>query len=428
MTGPMQRRFSASVLGCALLLLIGCGNDSNSANNNGNTGTGTTGTTNGTPTTGGSNPVGTGGTGTGSGGTGTGSSSTSGTYLYAGVAVDTGAIRSFKVDTTTGALTELAGSPTNISQGFTTGGSLVTSKGFVYTVNRPGDLVAAAMYTFKADPSTGALSAVGNRVTVSPQNDADIRMINLSPDGNTAYLISQFNGNAVALNNGAPALLNTQPLVNGEVWGFAVAGKFAYAGIQEGNPKSGFGPTQIKRLSINSDGSLGPAQVIVTMQDTNLAYDLAADPTGKFVAATSGFNNDHVSVWSVNATTGNLTPVPGSPFASSTNIGKKLRFDPSGTHLYLVNNPDFEPRHEDVMVFSVASNGALTPAQTLDLGTGLNVTDFKVDNDFVYISNATGGGQSSIAVLKRDASSGQLSVVNPTTVSTSIGGLDSLHF
>jgi len=418
----MKRRMSAYAVSCVLLLLVGCGSDNNSsstATNNTGTTAPTAGTT--TPTTGSTNPGSTGG----SGSTGT---STSASYVYAGKSVDTGGIHSFRLDTTTGALTEVSGSPTNLPQGFTTGGALVTSNGFVYTVNRPGDFAAAAIYTFKADASTGALTAVGSGISASPQNDADIRKIKLSPDGNTAYLISQFNGNAVALNSGSPALLNTQPLSNGEVWGFTVAGKFAYAGIQDGNPKSGFGPIVIKRMSVNADGSLGTPQIVVTLQDTNLAYDLTSDPAGKFIAATTGFNNDHVSVWSVNGTTGDLTAVPGSPFTASPNIGKMLRFDASGTHLYLVNNPDFEPRHEDVMVFNVGSNGALTEAQTLDLGTGQQITDMKVENDFVYIANAGGGGQSSITVLKRDSSSGQVSVANKTNVASPIGGVDTLHF
>jgi 6-phosphogluconolactonase (cycloisomerase 2 family) len=423
MRGRLQRCFSAYAICCALLLLIDCGDNSNSTNSGNNN----TGTTSGSPTPGTSNPGNTGGTGSGGSGSG-GGSIPAATYVYAGVATDAGGIRSFKVDTASGSLTELSGSPTSLPQGFTTGGSLVASQGFVYTVNRSADATSALMFTFKADAATGVLSPVGNPATVSANNDSDIRMMKLSADGKTAYLTTQFVVNSVGLNSGAPSLLNTQQLSSGDVWGFGVAGEFAFAGIQDGNPKTGFAQPVIKRMSVNANGSLGAAQTVVTLSDSNIPFDLTTDAAGKFVAATTDLNNDHVRVWAVNSMTGALTEVPGSPFSNDGEVGKLMRFDPSGTHLYLINNPDFEPRHEDVMVFTVGSNGTLTLVQTLDLGNEQQATSFKVESDFAYITNQASGIQGSITVLRRDSSSGQLSLANTTPVSSSLGSLDTLHF
>jgi 6-phosphogluconolactonase (cycloisomerase 2 family) len=420
MDNLLRRRFSVYAFFFLLLLWIGCGGGTGSNSTAGGTsGTGTT------PTPGTSNPGNTGGSGSGTTG---GGSSSSATFLYAGTGVDAGGIHSFQVNTSSGALTEVSGSPTSLPSGFTTGGSLIASKGFVYTVNRASEAGPAVMYTFKADSSTGVLSPVGSPVTVTPQNDPDIRIMKLSPDGNTAYLVSQFAVNAVALNNGSPTLLGTQQLVNGEVWGFALAGNFAYAGIQEGNPKTGFAQPVITVMNINSNGSVGTPQPAITLADSNIPYDLTADASGKFIAATTGFNNNFVTVWTVNSSTGALTAVPGAPFSNGGDIGKKLRFDSSASHLYLINNPDFEPRHEDVMTFNVDSTGALTLVQTLDLGTEELVLDFKVEDDFAYLTNQVSGIQSNIIVLRRDSTSGQLSVVNKTAVNSFLGGVDTLHF
>jgi 6-phosphogluconolactonase (cycloisomerase 2 family) len=236
-------------------------------------------------------------------------------------------------------------------------------------------------------------------------------------------MLSQWSVYAVALNNGSPSVLNSQTLSNGEVWGFAIAGHFAYAGIQDGNPKSGFDYPVLKRMSINADGSLSAPQTIATLKDANIPYDLISDQSGKFLAATTGFNSGDVSVWSVNSNTGDLSAVPGSPFSTDGAIIKLIRFDPSSKNVYAINNPDYEPLHEDIRVFSVGSNGSLTAVQTVDLGDELRATDFKVDSDFVFIGNSLGGTQSNITVLRRDATSGQLSVANKTAVPDIVGGV-----
>jgi 6-phosphogluconolactonase (cycloisomerase 2 family) len=44
---------------------------------------------------------------------------------------------------------------------------------------------------------------------------------------------------------------------------------------------------------------------------------LAIDPTGKFVYVANGMSND-VSAYRLNAASGALTPVAGSPFAAGT--------------------------------------------------------------------------------------------------------------
>lgn len=410
MTTRQKRGIFTSGMIFALLLWMACGDNGNS-----------TGTTGGNP--GGTPPPNI----TNPGGGGGGSSSPA-TYVYVGTDANAGGIRSFKLDTSSGNLAELSGSPTSLPQGFTTGASLVASNGFVYTVNRAGETQGAAVYSFKADPASGVLSPVGSGVVVTSTNDSDIGRIHLSTDGKTAYLISQFTMTAIALGDGNPSKLNSQELTTGASWGFGVTKNFAYAGVQDGNPKTGFAQPVIERLNINGDASLGSPQTLVTLTDSNIPYDLTTDANGKYVAATTGFNNNSVSVWSIDSGSGALTAVAGSPFSNNDEIGKTLRFDPDGTHLYLINNPGFEPRAEDVMVFNVASNGALTLSQTLDLGTGEDVLDFKVENDFAYITNQTDGLAGNLIVLKRDSGTGQLSVVGKTAMAGGSGGVDTLHF
>jgi hypothetical protein len=80
-------------------------------------------------------------------------------------------------------------------------------------------------------------------------------------------------------------------------------------------------------------------------------------------------------------------------------------------------------------VFALGSNGSFTLTQTVDLGNGRRLTDFKVESDFAYIANeGESGPQGSVTVLRRDASSGQLSVANTTNVASPVGGTATLHF
>ena len=79
---------------------------------------------------------------------------------------------------------------------------------------------------------------------------------------------------------------------------------------------------------------------------------VAVDPFNKFVfVANQGSNN--VSAFTINSTTGALTPVPGSPFAAGTSPDW-LVVDPSGNYLYVAN---------------FASNNI--SAYTIDSGTGV---------------------------------------------------------
>ena len=58
------------------------------------------------------------------------------------------------------------------------------------------------------------------------------------------------------------------------------------------------------------------------------------DPSGQFVVAVSS-TSDRLMVFRLNAETGALQPVPGSPFVSGTRSPFSLRFHPSGRFAYV---------------------------------------------------------------------------------------------
>jgi DNA-binding beta-propeller fold protein YncE len=63
---------------------------------------------------------------------------------------------------------------------------------------------------------------------------------------------------------------------------------------------------------------------------------VAVDPTGKFVYVPSW--NGGVWGYTINPTTGALTPIPGSPFPSGAHGPYWVAVDPTGKFAYVANN------------------------------------------------------------------------------------------
>ena len=78
--------------------------------------------------------------------------------------------------------------------------------------------------------------------------------------------------------------------------------------------------------------------------------------SNRLYIANDGSNN--VSGFDINAVTGALTLVPGSPFATGGSSGSGISLDctPNGQFLIAANAGS-----NDITVFSIAGNGALTP-------------------------------------------------------------------
>ena len=81
---------------------------------------------------------------------------------------------------------------------------------------------------------------------------------------------------------------------------------------------------------------------------------MAVDPSGKFVYVTNHLA-DNVSAFSITATSGALTQIPGSPFPSG-NTPFNVAVDPSGKFVYVTNHLS-----GDVTAYTLnAASGALT--------------------------------------------------------------------
>jgi 6-phosphogluconolactonase (cycloisomerase 2 family) len=174
------------------------------------------------------------------------------------------------------------------------------------------------------------------------------------------------------------------------------------------DPASGQVAPVTQALASNADTASGP-------------FSVAFSPNGKLLA-TASFSNDEVSLFSIDPSSGQLTPVVQSVAANAdTGSGPLVAtFSPNGELLatanYLANT---------VSTFSVASTGQLTPvvqsvAANADTGSGPCSLAFSPNGDLLATANF---GDNTASVLAVDPSSGQLTPVTQSVATNADTGV-----
>jgi 6-phosphogluconolactonase len=245
-----------------------------------------------------------------------------GNIIYSSVP---GSIQSFSVDADSGALTKLAE-----GTGFGTSNSLAVhpSGKFVYAGSDGAVNVAeAGVWVGAIDPSTGRISVVPG----SPFGKHSAGQIRIDPSGTNlvalcpitigipgsvkphSTLFTQFLSFTIDPNSGTPTLVNQEDFFFPTIIKSVVihpSGKFVYAadeGLSEVEVYANLNGilSQIVESPVSS-GGVGPRF-------------LAMDSKGKFlyVANVNLEQSGSISVFSIDATSGALTLVPGGPYTSA---------------------------------------------------------------------------------------------------------------
>jgi 6-phosphogluconolactonase (cycloisomerase 2 family) len=100
----------------------------------------------------------------------------------------------------------------------------------------------------------------------------------------------------------------------------------------------------------------------------------------------ANFSDGNVTAMAIDAGTGSLTSIAGSPFGAGTGA-VSIAIDPTGTFAYVANETA-----ATISTFSVDSaNGVLTPAAGSPLTTGSSPESLAVDPEgrFLYAANVT---------------------------------------
>jgi len=262
-----------------------------------------------------------------------------GTFVYVLNGDDT--ISVFSVDQTSGVLTEITGSPfasgeTNLDA------EVVSPNGKFLFVTTGGNSTSGLTAAFSINSTTGALTPVagspfstpggGNGVVINPTT----RFLYFAGDNLSAYSINSSTG-ALTLTAGSPYTFPSFSVASSIT--MDPTAKFLYAVLSAGNFVIAPG---ILTYSINSTtGALTEIAAKGADEGFVEALTIAKGSTAvayspKFAYATNQ-GSKTVSEWTINDTTGGLTAITGSPL-SDTDGPLLVATTPSGAFVYTGNS------------------------------------------------------------------------------------------
>jgi 6-phosphogluconolactonase (cycloisomerase 2 family) len=259
-------------------------------------------------------------------------------------------ITAFSVDASTGALTELPGSPFPIGGAPVTSGIDPTGRFFyVFATNITNGSLWEFLYEYTIDDVTGVLTAASSPPAAWEFGQGPfITSMAFNPAGNIAYLGQDAPGNV-----GAPTLIGSvdfssgtltqigsvQPANNGEANDLAVSpnGSFLYSINSVFSEANAF-----------AIGPQGASLSEILGSPYSIPYgpsSLVVHPSGNFlfIANTNssfqappptGPVDGSLYAFAINSVTGGLTPVSGSPFALGI-VPNSIVVDPTGRFAYM---------------------------------------------------------------------------------------------
>jgi 6-phosphogluconolactonase len=174
---------------------------------------------------------------------------------------------------------------------------------------------------------------------------------------------------------------------------------------------------------------VGPGTCTITVTGNHGKDDsatVAVQVVGALVefAYAVNFSSNTISAYAVNATSGALTPVAGSPFATGANPDS-IAVDPSGKFAYVTSNG--EPNSGSIFIYGYtinATSGALIPIAGSPFSGGPNPTAVTVDptGKFAFVTNQ---GDGTVSAFRINVTSGALAPVvgSPYAVGTNPQGV-----
>jgi len=348
-------------------------------------------------------------------------------------------VNAYSVTLSTGALTPVTGSPYDGDTG-PRGVAVDPTQRFLYMANESSNDVSA--YTI--DATTGALTPItGSPFPVGTCNeDAGVsgvhalgttsgpsacgpRGVAVDPSGKYLYVANELSDNVsgftIDSTTGALTLMADSPFastsMNGSTGPRGVAvdpsDKYVYVTNHTSDDVSGYSINATTGELTPLSGSPFPAE--------ETPFDVVVEPSDRYVYVTNHLSGN-VSAYALTAGTGALTPITGSPFpAGSEPHG--IVVDPSGTYVYVANHAS-----DNVSAYSIDSGtGALTDltgSPFADTSTGGTTAPYGLAVDpsgkYVYVAN---NGSDDVAIYTITAETGVLTQMGTTGAGTGPHGV-----
>jgi 6-phosphogluconolactonase len=268
-----------------------------------------------------------------------------------------------------------------------------------------------SMYTI--NPATGALTSVGPPVS-SLGYGFYSGSVTVVPPGKFAYVTNsgdvydygnEGDGSVVTYAvDATTGILTSTGIINGNCPGMCLpssvvvdpSGKFAYVANGGGSV-----PYNVAIYTINATtGALTPTGTVAAGTDP---VSVTVDPSGKFAYVVNGNfgSTGTVSLYTINATTGALTSV-GTIAAGTGPVS--LAVDPSSKFAYVTNSGS-----NDLSMYTINStSGALTSVGTVATGTEPVSVAVNPSGQFAYVANL---GSNDVSMYTIDVTTGALTPI-----------------
>jgi 6-phosphogluconolactonase (cycloisomerase 2 family) len=327
-------------------------------------------------------------------------------FLLEGRGIPTGTVHAFSMNSVTGGIAEVPGSPFNA--GLVPNQLIVDPTGrFVFVTNQESEDITA----FAIDPATGALSQLpGSPFLIGAQPITAAA----DPTGRFFYVFATSNMNGadqellyeytidaitgvLTLTSSSPTTWEFGQGILISTIAFDAAGNYAYLGQVESGI---FGaPTLICAVDFGS----GNLSIAGSVQPANNgeANHVAVSPAGSFLYS-SNSTGSVTNAFTIGAIGGQLTEISGSPYPMP-NAPSSLIVHPSGKFLFVANENQIYQTTEQpsqytgsISAFSINSvDGTLTQVPGAPFAAGINPVSIVMDptGSFAYSASTmyTGG-------------------------------------
>lgn len=316
-------------------------------------------------------------------------------------------IAAYSINRSSGLLTPLAGSPYSVAR-LPISAAVHPNDKFLYVASAGNSPANGMISVLSINQTTGALTHVGGSPFVAP---TPLYQIAIDATGKFAFTANFTSPNVSAFtldaNTGVPTPVAGSPFACvGSPISVAVdpSSRFVYVGTQGGGPNNS---GAICAYTVNATtGALTPVAGSPFAAGAAVS-SIAVDPTGKFAFATG---NGAVLAYTLNATSGALTPVTGSPFATGS-AAQTIAIDPAGKFVYVGHNS--LGSHSLIFGFSIdAATGALAPVPGSPFASSDTPFFITIDpsGDLAYVANLD---SDALTVYSINRTSGALGATGP---------------
>lgn len=332
-------------------------------------------------------------------------------FLYLGVQDSPGKVYGYAQNPETGALLSIVGSPFSIGSNNQTYGTVISPNNqFLYAAN----VSSGTISTYRINSITGALSALGTPVS---SGAASPNGLFFHPSGNFLYVTNQ-GGNSVSA--------------------FSVAGDGSLTAVS-GSPFSAGSATVLNGIVVHPDGnylyvaSMGGAGGVVGFSIDAITGALSLIPGSPFSNTSGGYSNTgdgitvhpngnwlymglvnrkRVAAFSIDKTTGVLSGL-GTPVLNNLtsgyndNGGSGANISPDGLYFYGTAFSTTASDPKKVIVYAIDQlTGELTLSSEADAGGGPN--DVRVDTNGLFAYTCNSANTPSVSAYSRDSLTGAL--------------------